>query len=191
MAWYSGMEGGHALANILFGKTNPSGKLPFTIPKETSHLPYFDIDVDEIEYGYYHGYALMEKEKIEPAFPFGFGLSYTDYSYKNIQVESSGEKIVASVDVTNEGKVAGEEIVQLYIGFENSKVERPQKLLRGFTRAALKPKETKTVSLEVMKKDLAWYNPETRAWEVENIDYTIYLGSSSKNTDLLTTQISI
>ncbi len=191
MAWYSGMEGGHALANILFGKVNPSGKLPFTIVKDPAHFPYFEADIEEIEYGYYHGYMLMEKENNEPSFSFGFGLSYTDYSYNNIQVESSGEKIVASVDVTNEGMVAGEEIVQLYIGYENSKVERPQKLLRGFTRVALEPKETKTVSLDMMKKDLAWYNPENRAWEVENIKYTVYLGSSSRNTDLLTTQISM
>lgn len=190
MAWYSGMEGGNALANILFGKVNPSGKLPLTIPKDPTHLPYFDIYVDEIEYGYYHGYTLMEKEKIEPTFPFGFGLSYTEYSYKNIRVESTEKKISVSVDVSNIGDVAGEEIVQLYIGFENSSVDRPIKLLRGFKRVALKPKETKTVFIDVRKKDLAWYNPDNRTWEVENINYTLYIGSSSKNKDLITTQIS-
>jgi len=191
MAWYSGMEGGHALANILFGKVNPSGKLPFTIPKDQAHLPYFDIYVDEIEYGYYHGYTLMEKENIEPAFPFGFGLSYTEYSYKNIRVESTEERITVSVDISNIGAVAGEEIVQLYIGFENSRVDRPKKLLRGFKKVALKSKETKTVSIDVRKTDFAWYNPDNKAWEVESIKYTIYVGSSSKNEDLLTTQISL
>ena len=191
MAWYSGMEGGHALADILFGKVNPSGKLPFTIPKDQAHLPYFDIYVDEIEYGYYHGYTLMEKKSIEPSFPFGFGLSYTEYSYKNLQVESSEDKIIVSVDVSNIGAIAGEEIVQLYVGFENSSVDRPLKLLRGFKRVALKPKETKTASIDVKKKDLAWYNPDNKEWEVESIEYTIYIGSSSKNEDLLTTQISL
>jgi beta-glucosidase len=185
MAWYSGMEGGNALANILFGKVNPSGKLPLTIPKDPDHLPYFKIDIDKIEYGYYHGYALMEKENIEPAFSFGFGLSYTEYSYNNIQVESTEEKIIGKVDISNVGAVAGEEIVQLYVGFENSSVDRPIKLLRGFKRVALKPNETKSVSIEVKKKDLAWYNPENNAWEVENIAYTIYIGASSSNKDLL------
>jgi len=191
MAWYSGMEGGHALANILFGKVNPSGKLPFTIPKDPAHLPYFDIYVDEIEYGYYHGYTLMEKEKIEVAFPFGFGLSYTEYKYENIRVESTEEKIIVSVDVSNIGAIAGEEIVQLYVGFENSSVDRPIKLLRGFKRVALKPKETKTVSIDVWKKDFAWYNPENNAWEVENITYTIYIGASSNKKDLLTKKLTV
>ncbi len=191
MAWYSGMEGGHALANILFGKVNPSGKLPLTIPKDPSQLPYFKIDIDEIEYGYYHGYTLMEKENIEPAFPFGFGLSYTEYVYKNIRVELAEDKIIVKVDVSNIGAIAGEEIVQLYVGFENSIVDRPLKLLRGFKRVALKTSETKTVSIEVKKKDFAWYNPDNKAWEVENIEYTIYVGPSSKNEDLLTTQLSL
>jgi beta-glucosidase len=191
MAWYSGMEGGHALADILFGKVNPSGKLPFTIPKDPAHLPYFKIDIDEIEYGYYHGYTLMEKKSIEPSFPFGFGLSYTEYSYKNLRVESSEDKIIVSVEVSNIGAIAGEEIVQLYVGFENSSVDRPLKLLRGFKRVALKPKETKTASIDVKKKDLAWYNPDNKEWEVESIEYTIYIGSSSKNEDLLTTQVSL
>jgi len=191
MAWYSGMEGGNALADILFGAVNPSGKLPFTIPTDPAHLPIFDIYIDEIEYGYYHGYTLMEKERREPAFPFGFGLSYTDYNYKNIRVESTEEKIIVSVEISNIGAIAGEEIVQLYVGFENSSVDRPLKLLRGFKRVALKPKETKTVSIDVRKKDFAWYNPDNRVWEVESIEYTIYIGASSKNEDLLTTQISL
>ena len=190
MAWYSGMEGGNALANIIFGKVNPSGKLPFTIPKDPAQLPYFEINIDEIEYGYYHGYTLMEKENIEPAFPFGFGLSYTEFSYNNIQVESVEEKIIVSVDVSNIGAVAGEEIVQLYVGFKNSSVDRPLKLLRGFKKVDLNLSETKTVSIDVRKKDFAWYNPENRVWEIESIQYTIYIGSSSKNEDLLTTQIS-
>jgi beta-glucosidase len=191
MAWYSGMEGGNALADILFGAVNPSGKLPLTIPTDLAHLPFFDIYVDEIEYGYYHGYTLMEKERREPAFPFGFGLSYTEYNYKNMQLETIEDKIVANVEVSNVGSIAGEEIVQLYVGFENSSVDRPVKLLRGFKRVALKPKETKTVSIEVKKKDLAWYDPKKNAWEVENIAYTIYIGASSNNKDLLTKKITI
>jgi len=191
MAWYSGMEGGHALADVLFGNVNPSGKLPFTIPKDQNDLPFFDKDADEIEYGYYHGYALMEKGKKEPAFPFGFGLSYTKYKYENLEVKITNDSIIASVDVSNIGSMSGEEIVQLYIGFENSKVDRPVKLLRGFTRVSLNPNETKIVSIEIKKKDLAWYNPETRSWELEKISYAIYVGPSSSSADLLITKINL
>ena len=96
-----------------------------------------------------------------------------------------------SVDIANIGAMAGEEIVQLYIGFENSSLDRPIKLLRGFKRVALKPNETKTVSIEVKKKDLAWYNAENNRWEIENITYTIYIGGSSSNKDLLKEKITL
>ncbi len=191
MGWYSGMEGGNALADVLFGKINPSGKLPFTIPKDASHLPYFNAHINEIEYGYYHGYTKFEKENLEPAFPFGFGLSYTHYEYKSLHVETIDEEIVANVEVTNKGKRAGEEIVQLYVGFENSTIDRPIKLLKGFKRVSLEPNETKKVQIEVNKKDLAWFNPESESWEIEEIKYSIYIGPSSKFEDLLKSEISI
>lgn len=100
-------------------------------------------------------------------------------------------QIIARADVTNIGDVTGEEIVQLYIGFENSLVERPKKLLRGFKRITLTPSETKNVEIEVNVKDLAWYNPESKTWEIEEIKYSIFLGSSSKNEDLLITEIKL
>ena len=185
MAWYSGMEGGKALADILFGNINPSGKLPFTIPKDPVHLPYFDKNADEIEYGYYHGYTLFEKENIEPAFPFGFGLSYTSYKYANLQVNTNDNEIISSVDVTNTGSLKGDEIIQLYIGFEDSKIERPNKLLKGFTRVSLEPNETKKVTLKIKKSNLAWYNPQSKKWEIENINYSVYIGGSSEIKNLL------
>lgn len=191
MGWYSGMEGGNALADILFGKINPSGKLPFTVPKDASHLPYFNAHIDEIEYGYYHGYTKFEKENLEPDFSFGFGLSYTQYEYKNLHIETINEEIIANVEVTNKGKRAGEEIVQLYVGFENSHIDRPIKLLKGFKRVSLEPNETKKVQIELNKKDLAWYNPESKSWEIEKIKYSIYIGPSSKFEDLLKTEILI
>jgi len=189
MAWYSGMEGGNALANILFGEVNPSGKLPLTIPKTMNDLPFFDKNADEIEYGYYHGYTLMDKVNIEPDFPFGFGLSYTEYRYENITVNTSKDKIIASIDVTNIGSYEGQEIVQLYVGFQHSQIDRPKKLLRGFTRIHLKPKEKKTVNIKVNKKNLEWYNPLSKSWEFEDIPYIIMMGSSSKEEDLLNTTI--
>ena len=191
MAWYSGMQGGNALANILFGKVNPSGKLPFTIPKDPDHLPFFDKLADEIEYGYYHGYALFEKQNIKPAFPFGFGMSYTDFEYKNLKVEMVDKQIVAKVTVKNMGLVKGDEIVQAYIGFENSKVDRPLKLLKGFTRITLNPNEEKEVSIRIDTENLKWYNTETKKWEFENMEYSIHVGRSSKTEDLLTQNITL
>lgn len=191
MAWYSGMEGGNALADILFGKINPSGKIPFTIPKNISDLPFFKAHIDEIEYGYYHGYTKFERENLEPAFPFGFGLSYTQYKYENLKVKILDEKVIARVDITNLGKREGEEIVQLYVGFESSQVERPKKLLKNFKRVALKPNETKNVELEISKNDLAWYNPNSNSWEIEKVKYSIYVGSSSKYEDLLKVDIAL
>ncbi len=191
MAWYSGMQGGNALAKILFGIVNPSGKLPFTIPKDSSHLPFFKKDIDEITYDYFHGYTLLEKENIEPAFAFGFGLSYTSFKIENLRVHISGEVITSTVDVSNTGNKFGEEVVQLYIGLENSKIKRPKKLLKGFRKVKLNPGETKSVSIQINKMDLAWYNPKLKSWEVEPMIYKIYVGSSSRKEDLLTTSISI
>ena len=191
MSWYSGMEGGNALANILFGKVNPSGKLPFTIPKDPNDLPFFDKNTNEIEYGYYHGYALFEKQNLEPAFSFGFGLSYTDFEYRNLSIEEDDKQIVVKVNVKNVGPVEGDEIVQVYIGFENSKVDRPLKLLKGFTRINLNPNEEKGVSIRIDKDNLRWYNPETKKWEFENMEYSVHVGGSSKNEDLLNQNITL
>ncbi len=191
MAWYSGVEGGNALAKILFGDVNPGGKLPFTIPKDPKDLPYFDKNAEEIEYGYYHGYTLFDKNRYEPAFPFGFGLSYTTFSYSDLQVEVKDDKVIGTIDVKNIGKVAGDEVVQLYIGFEQSQIDRPVKLLKGFTRINLKPNETKNIKIEVPKKNLSWYNPESKSWEIEQIEYTLYMGGSSRIDDLLSIQFHL
>lgn len=195
MAWYPGMMGGEALANILFGKVNPSGKLPLSIPKDEDHLPFFQADTDSIHYGYYHGYTLLEKNNIEPAYPFGFGLSYTNFEYSNLQLDknqlSVSDTLWVSVDVTNTGDMTGEEVVQLYIGFENSMVERPVKLLRGFEKERLNPRQTKSIRIPVAAKDLAWYNPDDKAWEVENMQYSVFIGGSSRSEGLLQSDFTI
>lgn len=191
MAWYSGAEGGKALAKIIFGEANPGGKLTFTIPKDSSDLPFFDKNADEIEYGYYHGYTLFDKDGLEPAFPFGFGLSYTTFNYSNLEANVEDDKIIAKIDIKNVGKVAGDEIIQLYIGLENSKVDRPKKLLRGFERIYLRPNEIQNVRIEVPIKYLAWYNPDSKSWEIEKILYTLFIGASSRKEDLLSTQFQL
>ena len=194
-AWYGGMEGGNALANILYGKVNPSGKLPFSIAKNEKDYPDFNPYTEKITYGYYHGYTLFDKHNIEVAYPFGFGLSYTNYAYSNLQVAESNitadGNVRVTIDIENMGDVGGEEIVQLYVGFKNSAVDRPVKLLRAFDKVALQPGEKKTVSLQVSAQDLAWYNPDTQQWEIEVMNYEIYVGGSSASTDLLTSNFNV
>ena len=188
-AWYSGMEGGSALANVLYGKVNPSGKLPFSIARNDSDYPYFNPYTLKIEYGYYHGYTLFDKKNIEVAYPFGYGLSYTNYSYDNLNIENSelttDDTLKASIEVTNIGEMAGEEIVQLYVGFKNSSVDRPVKLLRGFDKIKLQPGETKVVWFEVKTEDLTWYDPTVKQWKVEEMEYELYVGGSSTEKDLV------
>jgi beta-glucosidase len=194
-AWYAGMEGGTALARVLYGDVNPSGKLPFAVPENSADYPYFTPYTNNITYGYYHGYTLFDKQGTDVAYPFGFGLSYSDYRYGELQVLTPetgvDSTLEVQVEVTNSGQVAGEETVQLYVGFSRSQVERPVKLLRGFEKVALEPGETQVVSLSVPVADLAWYNPDAREWQVEAMTYEVFVGGSSANKDLLSETFSV
>jgi beta-glucosidase len=195
MAWYFGMEGGHALARVLFGDVNPSGKLPLTTPEDEKQLPFFDEFADSIEYGPYHGYTLFDWNGQEPAFPFGHGRSYTTYTYANLAVATprvpADGRVDVAVDVTNTGARAGEEVVQLYVGFEGAPVERPLKLLRAFAKVALAPGETRTVPLHVAARDLARYDPEAKAWKVDAMRYGVFVGPSSRTADLLKSSFTV
>ncbi|HEB28323.1 MAG TPA: glycosyl hydrolase [Porticoccus sp.] len=194
-AWYAGMEGGNALANILYGDANPGGKLPFAMPKDAANYPYFTPYTDNITYGYYHGYTLFDKNNIEVAYPFGFGLSYSSFAYSNLtmltpELPKTGT-VQVSVELTNTSDVAGNEAVQLYVGFANSSVDRPVKILRDFKKVPLLGGETKTVTLAVDIDDLAWYNPATPSWEVETMEYEVYVGSSAAPQDLLSAEFQV
>ncbi len=195
MAWYPGMEGGHALADILLGKANPSGKLPCAFPKSKSQLPFFDKRAKSVEYGYFHGYRLMDKQGEVPAFPFGFGLSYTIFAYKNLQIDRSeigpDQALKVSVDVTNTGNVAGEDVVQLYAGYEGSRVERPIKELKRFSKVSLAPGQTRQVDFSLAARQLAYYDEQQARWIVEPLTHTVYVGPSSKAEDLLSTKFCI
>ena len=187
-SWYSGMEGGNALAKIIYGDVNPSGKLPFTIARNSSDYPYFNPYTDTITYGYYHGYSLFEKYKKEIAYPFGHGLSYSDFKYENFNLtnNSLGDSILFfSVDLTNISDIGGKEILQFYVGFENSEIERPLKLLRDFKKVYLKAGEKKSINFKINKNDLSYYNTEKKKWMNENIEYNFYVGSSSEKNKLL------
>ncbi|MHA1147938.1 MAG: beta-glucosidase family protein [Promethearchaeota archaeon] len=185
MGWYPGMEGGNAIADILFGYFNPCAKLPVVFPKSQDQLPFFDKKAKSIVYEYLHGYKLMDQKGEEPAFPFGYGLSYTTFSYDNMMLNkeayTEAETIEVSIDITNTGKIEGAEIVQLYIEYIDSKVERPKRDLKGFGRVELKPGETKPVKIKIKAADLAYYNIEEKKWITEKIEYIAHVGSSSRD----------
>tara|TARA_B100000482_G_scaffold182342_1_gene156266 strand:- start:3573 stop:5819 length:2247 start_codon:yes stop_codon:yes gene_type:complete len=193
-SWYSGMEGGNALAKILYGDVNPSGKLPFTIAANPNDYPYFNPYTDSIYYGYYHGYSLFEKYNKEIAYPFGHGLSYSDFKYKNLEIKDiSPEKkyIELSLDIKNNSQIEGKEIIQLYVGFENSNIDRPKKLLKGFKKVLLKPNEIKKINFEIEIDDLKYYDSSSKEWILEDITYKVLLGESSDNSKLLTSDFKI
>ncbi|HME52309.1 MAG TPA: glycoside hydrolase family 3 C-terminal domain-containing protein [Candidatus Lokiarchaeia archaeon] len=195
MAWYPGMEGGTAIAEVLFGNVNPSGRLPCVFPKTPDQLPFFDKHTRKITYDSYHGYRLMDKKGHEPAFSFGFGLGYTTFKFNNVvfgeELVHPGGIIDARVDVTNTGTITGEETVQTYVGCVNSAVDRPVKELKGFDKVVLEPAETRTVVIEVPASDLAYYDVVSRSWTVEPAKYQLFVGSSSSDKDLLATSFQV
>jgi beta-glucosidase len=195
MAWYPGMEGGRAIADVILGNVNPCGRLPFAWPKSEDQCAPLKNWAPVLKYGYYHGYRLMDKQGFEPEFPFGFGLSYTTYRYGNLRLDKKtvnrSGKVTVKVDVANAGDVAGEEVAQLYVGYEGSKVDRPVKDLKGFVKIALEPGETRTAAFELKPEDLACYNVGRGGWEVEDIEYVVYVGPSSNDKKLLKETLSI
>ena len=195
MAWYPGMEGGSALAEILLGKINPSGKLPCTFPKSQSQLPFFDKSAKFIEYDLYPGYRFLDKHDYTPAYYFGHGLSYTEFEYSDLKLNKKtlqkGEELTVNINITNKGNRDGEEIVQMYTGYNNSSVERSKKELKGFKRVYLKAGETKRVLLKLDSSELAYYDTEDKDWKIELIEYIVLVGPSSNPKDLLTSSFKI
>ena len=196
--WYSGSQMGHAIADVLFGKVNPSGKLPFTFPVKLEDngahaLNAYDPQDLTVEYkeDIYVGYRWADKQQIKPLFAFGHGLSYTEFTYGDAKVSKNsvkaGADVSVSVDVTNTGKVAGKEVVQLYIGDEQSRLERPVKELKGFSKIALEPGETKTVTFSIDPEKLMYFDDEKHEWVLEDGKFTAYVGSAS---DDIRTQVS-
>ncbi len=195
MAWYPGMEGGHALADVLFGAVNPGGKLPCVFPKSEAHLPFFDRNADAIEYGNYHGYRLLDRDGHEPAFAFGFGLSYTTFEYGNLRLDrdtlTHDGTLQVGVDITNTGDRAGDEVAQLYVGYDGSQVERAVKDLKGFVRLHLEAGETKTATFTLRADQLAYYDERYQDWVAEPVGYTALVGPSSRSSDLLSASFRI
>ena len=187
--------GGQALVNILYGAVNPSGKLAETLPIKLEDNPsYLNFgDGVKVEYheGIFVGYRYYEKKKMDVAFPFGHGLSYTTFEYSNLRTDkdtmTEGETIQVSVDVTNTGDRAGKEIVQLYVSDLTNAARRPEKELKGFEKVALNPGETKTVIFTVDKRSLAWYNTEIQDWYAASGAYELLIAASSQDVRLTKT----
>ena len=177
--FYAGMEGGTALARLLFGAVSPSGKLPFTLARDAAHYPVFDPDAAVVQYGYWHGYALFDQAGLQPRYAFGHGLSYAQFAYSELAADCDGAAILASVTVTNHGTVAAEEVVQLYIGTPGLAVPRAPKRLSGFCRVTLAPGQVERVELRVELDQLRWRDPAVRGWVLEHGNYRIMAGGGS------------
>ena len=193
--YLGGQAGGAAAANILYGKINPSGKLAETMPLKLSDNPsYLNFGGGEkVEYreGIFVGYRYYDTKEMDVAFPFGYGLSYTTFAYSNLKLsmENPTEKdtVMVSADVTNTGKSAGKEVVQLYIRDLTGSAIRPEKELKGFEKVFLEPGETKTFTMELNKRSFAWYNTELHDWFAASGDYEILVGASSRDIRLTET----
>ena len=193
--YLGGQAGGAAAANILYGKINPSGKLAETMPLKLSDNPsYLNFGGGEkVEYreGIFVGYRYYDTKEMDVAFPFGYGLSYTTFAYSNLKLsmENPTEKdtVMVSADITNTGKSAGKEVVQLYIRDLTGSAIRPEKELKGFEKVFLEPGETKTVTMELNKRSFAWYNTELHDWFAASGDYEILVGASSRDIRLTET----
>jgi beta-glucosidase len=185
MLWYPGMEGGHAFADVLLGRVNPSGKLPLSFPRRAQDLPYFDREATRITYDLWHGYRKLEREGAEPAFPFGFGLSYTTFEYSGLRLSANelrpNQTLEVSLDVTNTGSHPGREVVQVYVRDPESHLQRPEKELKAFASVALEPGEHKTVRLPLTRESLAYYDDRSDEWVAEAGEFEILVGASSRD----------
>jgi beta-glucosidase len=191
MVWYPGQMGGHAIADLLLGAANPSGKLPVTFPTGLDQLPPFDNSSLEVTYDYFHGYRYLDRNAHTPEFEFGFGLSYTTFDVNNLRADrdeaGSGDTVTFTVDVTNEGPVVGAEVVQLYVAYPGSAVERAERELKGFTKVELEPGETRSVDISVPVDSLAYYDVSASAWALEGLEHVVHVGVSSRDLPLSTT----
>ncbi|APO46114.1 glycosyl hydrolase [Paenibacillus xylanexedens] len=188
-AYLGGQAAGGAIADLLFGEVNPSGKLAETFPQSLKHNPsslFFPGDGDRVEYreGIYVGYRYYDGKDIEPLFPFGYGLSYTQFEYSQLNASQTECKdtdiITVTVNVKNIGQRYGQEVVQLYVHDRQTTVSRPEKELKGFAKVSLEPEEEKTVTFNLDKRSFAYYNIDLKDWHVESGEYDLLIGSSSR-----------
>ncbi|UCF64601.1 MAG: glycoside hydrolase family 3 C-terminal domain-containing protein, partial [bacterium] len=195
MGWYAGMEGGHALANVLFGEVNPSGKLPFTFPIRLEDSPAHALGEYpgsnyEVTYNekIFVGYRYFDSKNIQSQFCFGHGLSYTDFEYGNLKINSDGNRnepqIQIEITLRNRGDREGKEVVQIYVGDVEASVERPKKELKAFKKVNLSSGESKKVSFSLDKNAFSFYDMQSSSWKVEPGLFRIFIGGSSQDIRL-------
>jgi beta-glucosidase len=200
-AWYPGQRGGDAIANLLFGDINPSGKLPITFPASLNDLPHptiaappsnstapFPVVYDE---GFLVGYKYYDTKSITPLFSFGYGLSYTTFTLTNPRLTlgtAANGSFTVSVDVNNTGTLAGAEVAQVYLSLPASTAEPPKRLV-GWQKVSVQPGQTQTVTIEVdalsSAHPLSYWDVNTAAWQIANGDYQVYVGNSSRDVTLI------
>ena len=196
-AWYPGMESGRAIANVIFGNVNPSGKLPITFPRRLVDSPAHSVKGTRTYPGnkhlrvYYNeglnvGYRFFDTMNIEPQFPFGFGLSYTHFEYENFRVNKTKlmgmkDQLITSVDVSNTGSLIGSEVIQVYSNQKQSLVQRPPRELVGFEKVSLEPGQTVTISAPILGRDLAIYDVKKHRWRAATGEVELFAGNSSRS----------
>jgi beta-glucosidase len=179
-AWLGGPESGHAIAAVVFGDVNPSGKLPVTLAKNSK-------DADAAE-GIYVGYRYFDKHNIEPLFAFGYGLSYSTFVYSDLKIFPAtpryGQLVQLALKVKNIGPRAGAEVVEVYVHDVKSSIDRPVRELKAFQRVALKAGETREVTFELDRRAMSFYDPLVKSWEVEPGVFDVLVGASSRDIRL-------
>ncbi|HET6518307.1 MAG TPA: glycoside hydrolase family 3 C-terminal domain-containing protein, partial [Geminicoccaceae bacterium] len=189
-AWYPGQECGNAIADVVFGRADPGGRLPQTFPvrlEDNPAFPNYPGANGKVRYeeGVFVGYRHHEKRGIRPLFPFGHGLSYTTVAYRNLRLDAErigpGDALPLALDVTNTGNRSGQEVVQVYVRDEQTGVPRPEKKLKAFAKVALQPGETRTVSFELGMRALAWFDAARSAWVAKPGTFEVLVGASSRD----------
>jgi beta-glucosidase len=190
-AWYPGMEGGNALAKIIFGQVNPSGKLPMTFPKILEDAPSQKLGItskDLMQLYYtddiYVGYRYFDTYKVEPQFAFGHGLSYTTFEYSNLKIQAGKKNTTITFTLKNTGSVPGAEVAQVYVKQEKSTLPRPEKELKAFEKIFLQPGDSKLVKIVLDENAFHYYNDIENKWVMENGVYDIMIGASSRKIKL-------
>ena len=187
-AWYPGLEHGHAVADLLFGDYNPSGKLPMTFPRRYEDSPAHPSRQSEprTEKTLFHegvlvGYRWFDAKAIEPLFPFGHGLSYTTFAYNKLAAEKRGDSLLVSCEISNSGTRAGAEVAQLYVGDPDCSVVRPPRELKAFRKVWLNPGESRRLEMELDARAFSFWDEKTHGWKLEPGTFVLELGSSSRD----------
>lgn len=191
-AWFPGQAGGTALAQILFGDFNPAGRLPISMERRwednavhDSYYPKAGSKKVEYSEGVFVGYRHFDKSTTKPLFPFGYGLSYTSFAYKNLAVSSpSADQVSVTFDITNTGARAGADVAEVFVGDRHAPVTRPVKELKGFTKVSLSPGETKTVTVKLDRRAFSFYDVQKHAWTLAPGDFDVFVARSAADIEL-------